>query len=312
MYTKCTEDIWDMKNMNSFRVMAMAGLCLLSGVSVGLGDVLIDFQNSASYDNNTTTQTFGAFRDVVSNPQTNRTNGGSGTNYFLRMSGSASPSTVYDLTPDTNTNTTFAVGIGQTLSLSMDYRFVLTGTAPTAAGQRNGGLIFGFYNAAGGGTNTGIGGLFNFDFYTGTSENNGYRYLNDLSTGAFGLIGSNTSMGDLSDAAYRLQLDYTNLSATTGQITMTIYSLTGLEGTVISQIASRAAYTFTYGTGSTQLNLDPNNVSLFLRGNLNSGVAEDIDRFAVVPEPSVLGLLGVALVGGLFLRRTGVLRARRA
>ncbi len=299
-----------MENMNSFRVMAMAGLCLLSGVSVGLGDVLVDFQSETSYDNNTTTQTFGDFRDTVANSLTNRTNGGSGSNYFLRMSGStANPSTVYDLTPNTaNSTSTFSVGIGQTLSLSIDYRFVLTGTAPTAAGQRAGGLIFGFYNAAGGGTNTGIGGLMNFDLYPGTAENNGYRYLNDLSNGTFSLIGSNTSMGDLTDAAYRLQLDYTNLSATTGQITYTIYSLTGLEGTEIAQVGSRGAFTFTYGTASNQLNLDPNNVSVFLRGNLTSGVAEDIDRFAVVPEPSVFGLLGVALVGGVFLRRAGVLR----
>ncbi len=289
-----------------------ASLLLGVGVLPGSAGVLVDFQSATSYDNNTTTQTFGDFRDVTSNAQTNRTNGGSGTNYFLRMSGAANPSTVYDTTPsDSSSTDTFSVGIGQTLSLSIDYRYVLTGAAPTAAGQRAGGLNFGFYNPTGTGVNNGISGFFNFDLFPGTAENNAYRYLNDLSAGSFTSIGSSTSMGDLSANAYRLQLDFTNLSATTGKISLTIYSLTDLEGSVISQIASRADFTFAYGTAANQLNVDPSNLAVFLRGNLTAGAAEDIDRFTVVPEPSTLAMTGLALAGGIVLRR-GRTRAKQS
>jgi hypothetical protein len=286
----------------------MASITLAASAAAVQASVLIDFQSATSYDNSTTTQTFGDFRDVVNNAQSNRTNGGSGSNYFLRLNGAANPSTVYDTTPaNAGTTDTFAAAIGQTLSLSVDYRYVLTGAAPTGAGQRAGGFNFGFYNASGTGVNTGISGFFSFDLYPGTAETNAYRYLNDLSAGTFTSIGS-TSMGDLSANAYRLQLDFTNLSATTGKISFTIYSLTDLEGTIISQIASRADFTFTYGTGSNQLDVDPNNLSLFVRGNLTSGAAEDVDRFYVVPEPSPGALLGLAAVGGLVIRR---LRQRR-
>jgi len=270
--------------------------------------VLVDFQSETSYDNSTTTQTFGNFRDVVSNPQSNRTNGGSGTNYFLRLNGSANPSTVYDTTPaDAGTTDTFSVGVGQTLSLSIDYRYVLTGSAPTAAGQRAGGLNFGFYNASGTGTNNGISGFFGFDFYAGAAETDAYRYLQDLSAGTFTSIGSST-IGDLSANAYRLQLDFTNVSATTGKISLAIYSLTDLEGTVISEIASRPEFTFTYGTASNQLNVDPNSISVFLRGNLTAGVAEDVDRFSVVPEPASIALASLGLIAVLRRFRRGAAR----
>ena len=298
----------EIRQITRIRGFLMASITLAASAAAVQASVLVDFQSATSYDNSTTTQTFGNFRDVVNNAQSNRTNGGSGSNYFLRLNGSANPSTVYDTTPaDAGSTDTFAVAIGQTLSLSLDYRYVLTGAAPTAAGQRAGGLNFGFYNAGGTGANTGISGFFSFDLYPGTAETNAYRYLNDLSAGTFTSIGS-TSMGDLSANAYRLQLDFTNLSATTGKISFTIYSLTDLEGTIISQVASRADFNFTYGTASNQLDVDPNNLSLFVRGNLTAGAAEDVDRFYVVPEPFPGALVGLAAVGGLVIRR---LRQRR-
>lgn len=269
---------------------------LIAGVLSVLSShaAVIDFESSQSYDNDTTSQTFGSFSDIQNNASINRvTEGG---NSFLRYTAGSSATTAYDTTPGSGSYDTFSIGIGETLTVAYNIQ-ATSSITPIGAGVRISHLNLGLFTEESTGINLGIAARFTLDTFSGANQNVRLFGITGM-TPAYQTLGGYDpqTLTTVDAAAYRLQLEYTNLSLTQGNIKVTLYGLTSLDSTSGVELGS---YTdnFTYGAGSSQINMDPANVSLYFGSSSAAGVTTNIDNVSIVPEPSIALLTFLSMCG---------------
>ena len=255
---------------------------------------MIDFESTQSYDNDTTLQTFGNFSDIQNNASINRvTEGG---NAFLRYTAGSSATTVYDSTPGSGSYDTFSIGIGETLTVAYNIQ-ATSSINPTGAGVRISHFNLGLFTEESTGINLGIAARFTLDTFSGANQNVRLFGINSL-TPTYQTLGGYVAqtLTTLDASAYRLQLEYTNLSLTQGSIKVTLYGLTSLDSTSGGELGSYID-NFTYGTGSSQINIDPANVSVYFGSSSAAGVTTNIDNILIVPEPSIALLTFLSMCG---------------
>jgi len=259
----------------------------------------IDF--SGGTDDWNPQQTSGKFRRTDSGVTTQVRIETNGSDAYLRTGGA--PTLFYDDNPSTPEFTLLSVGAGESLHLSVDFSYFNETVT--------GGLVFGIYSPDATGPNKGFGAAVRFNEDPKTSPPS---YLTSWSafTNTTGGIGSLSLTGFTGVGAidqglsastlYRLELIYTN-QETQGAFVFNLYSLAGSEPTLIKSSTG----TLAYGTGTNDLDLDPNSLALEFRfnnlNNLGSAISEV--RFEVIPEPSVAGLIGAAALGLAALKAKG-------
>jgi hypothetical protein len=288
--------------------LAAALSCLSAQAAV------INFEgDTADYDNSTSTQSNGVFRDVSGNSQLNISANGAGNDYLV-LSGSGTGATVYDTTPSNSTAgtaSTFIVGAGQTLTYTVEFQSVAADTTRV--------IGIGLYNPN---ASTGFTG-YGFNIFLNTGTNDLYYYQTARNT-QYNFFFNGTSTGqnfnDAAGSAYRVELTFANNGSNTGAtFTTNIYQLDALGGSVTSTVVSNATKAITYGvaadtnvnTEKETLNFDPAGTGLgfYLTGNPNGG-SLNIDNISVsvIPEPSAFGFMGGAAAMMLSMIR----RRRRA
>ncbi len=255
----------------------------------------IDF--SGGTDDWNPQQTSGKFRRTDAGATTQVRIETDGSDAYLRTG--QAPVLFYDTDLSTPEFTLLSVGVGESLHLSVDF-FYFNETSV-------GGLRFGVYSPDATGTNKGIGASILFNDDASTYSMNWNTFTN--TTGSLGSVnlsgfsGYGAIDGGLSPSTlYRLELIYTNQGAV-GDFVYNLYSLDGSEPTLMKSSHG----TLAYGTGTSGVDLDPASLALAFRFNNlnNSGSAISEVRFQVIPEPSVVGLIGAAALGFATLKVKG-------
>ncbi len=275
--------------------LAFLLLAIPAARSAPLPLTTIDF--SGGTDDWNPQQTSGKFRRTDSGATTQVRIETDGSDAYLRTGGA--PVLFYDTHPATPELTLLSVGAGESLRLSVDFLYF---------GDTNvGGLRFGVYNPNATGTNWGVGASITFNDNTSVYEMKWNTFTANTATAGTlgtmndaGFTGHGSISGGLSASTrYRLELIYTN-QETGGAFVYNLYSLAGLEPTLIQSSSG----TLAYNTGTTGVDLDPDALALAFRfNNLNNfGSAISEVRFEVIPEPSVAGLIGVAALGLVTLK----------
>lgn len=270
------------KILNIFAVSCSLIFC----VSLNGNAVSIDFEDEESYDNETQSQTFGKFRNLEKNATINRVY--NNANYVLQFKGPNKAAVVYDVTPsEPQIGTTFSVGVGETLSVTLDCEPVNGGPVPDGKAQREAVLRVGFFNPDASEGNPGIVSSLTMDFFTDIEPSTRFFLLTDVANPGYELTAANLEPTSDTDAlAYTIQVDYTRISEDIGQITFTVYTKDelGSDNHTGDEISFRSL-NFTYGSGPKNVNMETDKVGIFIGTLLSTSVSLDIDNFTAKIVP---------------------------
>ncbi len=270
------------KILNIFAVSCSLLFCMTVSGNV----VSIDFEDEESYDNETQSQTFGKFRNLVKNANINRVY--NNANYVLQFKGPTKASVVYDETPsESQIGTTFSVGVGETLSVTLDCEPVNAGPVPDGQAQREAVLRVGFFNPDAREGNVGMVSSLTMDFFTDPAASTRFFLLTDVENPRYELTAADLEpTSDTDTLAYTIQVDYTRISEDIGQITFTVYTKNelGSDHNTGDEIAFRSL-NFTYGTGANNVNLGSDKVGIFIGALLSTSVTLDVDNFTAKIVP---------------------------